>query len=284
MKDIQWFPGHMAKAKREIEEYIKKVDLVIELKDARIPYSSTNPLLNDIIKNKPRLVILTKAQMADPKVTKEWINYYKNNNILALDIDSEANYNIKQIIPYCNKALEELFKKRMDKGIKSKDIKAMIVGIPNVGKSTLINKLAKRKAVVVGDKPGVTKSESWIQIEDSLRLLDTPGVLWPKFEDQTVGLKLFMAGSIKDDILDLNELTIRAIDYIKEYYKDLLMKRYDLLDIDSKDSYQILEEIGIRRGALKKGGIIDFDRAVKLFLYDLRNVKIGRMSYETPQI
>lgn len=284
MKDIQWFPGHMAKAKREIEEYIKKVDLVIELKDARIPYSSTNPLLNDIIKNKPRLVILTKAQMADPKVTKEWINYYKNNNILALDIDSEANYNIKQIIPYCNKALEELFKKRMDKGIKSKDIKAMIVGIPNVGKSTLINKLAKRKAVVVGDKPGVTKSESWIQIEDSLRLLDTPGVLWPKFEDQTVGLKLFMAGSIKDDILDLNELTIRAIDYIKEYYKDLLMKRYDILDIDSKDSYQILEEIGIRRGALKKGGIIDFDRAVKLFLYDLRNVKIGRMSYETPQI
>ena len=284
MKDIQWFPGHMAKAKREIEEYIKKVDLVIELKDARIPYSSTNPLLNDIIKNKPRLVILTKAQMADPKVTKEWINYYKNNNILALDIDSEANYNIKQIIPYCNKALEELFKKRMDKGIKSKDIKAMIVGIPNVGKSTLINKLAKRKAVVVGDKPGVTKSESWIQIDDSLRLLDTPGVLWPKFEDQTVGLKLFMAGSIKDDILDLNELTIRAIDYIKEYYKDLLMKRYDLLDIDSKDSYQILEEIGIRRGALKKGGIIDFDRAVKLFLYDLRNVKIGRMSYETPQI
>ncbi len=284
MKDIQWFPGHMAKAKREIEEYIKKVDLVIELKDARIPYSSTNPLLNDIIKNKPRLVILTKAQMADPKVTKEWINYYKNNNILALDIDSEANYNIKQIIPYCNKALEELFKKRMDKGIKSKDIKAMIVGIPNVGKSTLINKLAKRKAVVVGDKPGVTKSESWIQIEDSLRLLDTPGVLWPKFEDQTVGLKLFMAGSIKDDILDLNELTIRAIDYIKEYYKDLLMKRYDIIDIDSKDSYQILEEIGIRRGALKKGGIIDFDRAVKLFLYDLRNVKIGRMSYETPQI
>ncbi len=284
MKDIQWFPGHMAKAKREIEEYIKKVDLVIELKDARIPYSSTNPLLNDIIKNKPRLVILTKAQMADPKVTKEWINYYKNNNILALDIDSEANYNIKQIIPYCNKALEELFKKRMDKGIKSKDIKAMIVGIPNVGKSTLINKLAKRKAVVVGDKPGVTKSESWIQIEDSLRLLDTPGVLWPKFEDQTVGLKLFMAGSIKDDILDLNELTIRAIDYIKEYYKDLLMKRYDIIDIESKDSYQILEEIGIRRGALKKGGIIDFDRAVKLFLYDLRNVKIGRMSYETPQI
>ncbi len=284
MKDIQWFPGHMAKAKREITEYVKKVDLVIELKDSRIPYSSTNPLLNDIINKKPRLVILTKAMMADPKVTKDWINYYKANNILALDIDSEANYNIKQIIPYCNKALEELFKKRLEKGIKSRDIKAMIVGIPNVGKSTLINKLAKRKAVVVGDKPGVTKSESWIQVSDTLRLLDTPGVLWPKFEDQMVGLKLFMAGSIKDDILDLRELTVEAIDYTKEHYPNLLKERYNLSDIENKDGYQLLEEIGIKRGAIKKGAEVDLDRVVKLFLYDLRNVKIGRMSYETPQI
>lgn len=284
MKDIQWFPGHMAKAKREITEYVKKVDLVIELKDSRIPYSSTNPLLNDIINKKPRLVILTKAMMADPKVTKDWINYYKANNILALDIDSEANYNIKQIIPYCNKALDELFKKRLEKGIKSRDIKAMIVGIPNVGKSTLINKLAKRKAVVVGDKPGVTKSESWIQVSDTLRLLDTPGVLWPKFEDQMVGLKLFMAGSIKDDILDLRELTVEAIDYTKEHYPNLLKERYNLSDIENKDGYQLLEEIGIKRGAIKKGAEVDLDRVVKLFLYDLRNVKIGRMSYETPQI
>ena len=222
--------------------------------------------------------------MADPKVTKDWINYYKANNILALDIDSEANYNIKQIIPYCNKALEELFKKRLEKGIKSRDIKAMIVGIPNVGKSTLINKLAKRKAVVVGDKPGVTKSESWIQVSDTLRLLDTPGVLWPKFEDQMVGLKLFMAGSIKDDILDLRELTVEAIDYTKEHYPNLLKERYNLSDIENKDGYQLLEEIGIKRGAIKKGAEVDLDRVVKLFLYDLRNVKIGRMSYETPQI
>ena len=237
-----------------------------------------------IIKNKKRLVILTKAGMADPKITKEWINYYKNNGILALDIDSEANYNIKQIIPYCNKALEALFKKRMEKGIKSKDIKAMIVGIPNVGKSTLINKLAKRKAVNVGDKPGVTKNESWIQIDDTLRLLDTPGVLWPKFEDQTVGLKLFMAGSIKDDILDLRELTVKAIDYLKENYPSNFIERYNISNISELDSYEILNEIGKRRGALKKGGEVDLDRVVKLFLFDLRNVKIGRMSYETPQI
>ena len=226
--NIQWYPGHMAKAKREISQMTKLVDIVIELKDARIPYSSTNPIVNEIVNNKPRLILLNKSDMADKNVTKEWINYYKNNNIIALDIDSITGYNIKNIIPYAKTVLADEFKKREAKGIKKTSIRAMILGIPNVGKSTLINKLAKRKAVNVGDKPGVTKTQSWIKVSDELELLDTPGILWPKFEDNIVGLKLAMCGSIKDDILDLNDIVVRSIDYIKENYPNNLKLRYNL--------------------------------------------------------
>ena len=176
-KPIQWFPGHMAKAKREIKEHIKQVDLVIELLDARIPYSSTNPMVDEIVGDKPRLILLNKSSIADPKVTKEWMDYYKNLGILSLDIDSISLYNIKNIKKYAFLALKDLFLKREQKGIKSKQIKALIIGIPNVGKSTLINCLAKRKAVKVGDKPGVTKSQTWIKVDEDLFLLDTPGIL-----------------------------------------------------------------------------------------------------------
>ena len=213
MNPIQWFPGHMAKAKREIKENIKLVDLVIELKDARIPFSSTNPMVGEIVGNKPRLILLNKSSLADPKITKEWMEYYKSLNILSLDIDSINGYNIKNVVPYARLALKEVFEKRESKGIKSKQIKALIIGIPNVGKSTLINTLAKRKAVQVGDRPGVTKSQTWIKITEDLFLLDTPGILWPKFEDQTVGLKLAMCGSIKDEILDMEYISDSSVIY-----------------------------------------------------------------------
>ena len=280
--NIQWYPGHMAKAKREISQMTKLVDIVIELKDARIPYSSTNPIVNEIVNNKPRLILLNKSDMADKNVTKEWINYYKNNNIIALDIDSITGYNIKNIIPYAKIVLADEFKKREAKGIKKTSIRAMILGIPNVGKSTLINKLAKRKAVNVGDKPGVTKTQSWIKVSDELELLDTPGILWPKFEDNIVGLKLAMCGSIKDDILDLNDIVVRSIDYIKENYPNNLKLRYNLENIDI-DSHEILDNIAKKRGCIIKGGLPDLDRAQKIVLNDLRDVKIGRMSYERPE-
>ena len=260
--NIQWYPGHMAKAKREISQMVKLVDIVIELKDARIPYSSTNPIINEICGNKPRLILLNKSDMADKNITKSWINYYKNNNIMALDIDSITGYNIKNIIPYAKIVLTDEFKRREAKGIKKTSIRAMILGIPNVGKSTLINKLAKRKAVNVGDKPGVTKTQSWIKVSNELELLDTPGILWPKFEDEIVGLKLAMCGSIKDDILDLKDIVVRSLD---------------------KDSYELLDIIAVKRGCILKGGIPDLDRAEKIILNELRDLKIGRMSYEKPE-
>ena len=280
--NIQWFPGHMAKAKREISQMMKLVDIVIELKDARIPYSSTNPMINEIINNKPRLILLNKSEMADKNITKLWIDYYKKNNIIALDIDSISGYNIKNIIPYAKLVLADEFKRREATGIKKTSIRAMILGIPNVGKSTLINKLAKRKAVNVGDKPGVTKTQSWIRVSTELELLDTPGILWPKFEDPNVGLKLAMCGSIKDDILDLNDLAVKSLDYIKNNYPNNLINRYNIEDL-SIDSYKLLEVIAVKRGCILKGGIPDLERVDRLIMNELRDLKIGRMSYEKPE-
>jgi len=280
--NIQWFPGHMAKAKREISQMVKLVDIVIELKDARIPYSSTNPMIDEIVGKKPRLILLNKSDMADRNITKAWIDYYKKKNIIALDIDSITGYNIKNIIPYAKIVLTDEFKKREAKGIKKTSIRAMILGIPNVGKSTLINKLAKRKAVNVGDKPGVTKTQSWIKISPELDLLDTPGILWPKFEDQMVGVKLAMAGSIKDDILDLEDLSVKSIDYLKENYPNNLKERYNLEDL-SIDSHELLSVIAKKRGCILKGGIPDLERVEKLIMNELRDLKIGRMSYEKPE-
>ena len=281
-KVIQWFPGHMAKARREITESLAKVDVIFELYDARIPFSSKNPMVDEIVKNKPRVVLLNKAKIADPKVTKLWIDYYANKGILALDIDSVTGYNINKINQYAKMALKELFEKREKRGIMSKTIKAMIIGIPNVGKSTLINKLANRKATQVGDKPGVTKSQTWIKVTEDLFLLDTPGILWPKFEDQMVGVKLAMAGSIKDDILNLEEITLKSIEYIKDNYSALLKERYNLDEL-SDVAEEILDDICKKRGCLLKGGEYDYSRASVMFMNDLRNTRIGCMSYEKPE-
>ncbi|MDE6047107.1 MAG: ribosome biogenesis GTPase YlqF [Anaeroplasmataceae bacterium] len=280
MQTIQWFPGHMAKAKREITEKVKLVDLIIELKDARIPYASTNPMISEIIGNKPRLILLCKSSLADPFVTKAWMEYYASKNIISLDIDSITGYHTKDILKYANIALKEVFEKRQAKGITSKTIKAMILGIPNVGKSTLINTLAKRKATTVGDRPGVTKNQTWIKISDALYLLDTPGILWPKFEDQEVGLKLAMCGSIKDEILDLNGLVLASLDYISKNYPEYIKNRYK---IEINDSESMQEQIGKSRGFLSKGGIVDLERTNRMFINELRGMKIGAMSYERPE-
>lgn len=281
MQTIQWFPGHMAKAKREIIEKLNMVDLVIELKDARIPYSSTNPMIDEIVGKKPRLILLNKSSIADPNITKAWMEYYRSKNILSLDIDSVTNYHISSVVKYANMALSELMANRSKKGIMSKQIKAMILGIPNVGKSTLINTLAKRKAAATGDKPGVTKSQTWIKVTPDLWLLDTPGILWPKFEDQMVGLKLAMCGSIKDEILDLEAITAKSIEYLSINYPEELKSRYKIDEL-CEDPFDTLEMIAKKRGCLLKGGIPDITKVCTLIMNELRGNKIGAMSYEIP--
>ena len=278
--NINWFPGHMAKARREIGEKLTLVDLVIELKDARIPYASTNPMIDDIVGNKPRLILLCKSSLADKEVTQQWISYYKEQGILALDIDSIAGYHIKDIYSYATLALKDVFAKRKERQITSKTIKAIILGIPNVGKSTLINALAKRKATVVGDRPGVTKNQTWIKITNDLYLLDTPGILWPKFEDQSVAIRLAMCGAIKDDILDINALVLASIAYIVDLYPKALKDRYRVDIVE--DLEQIQQQIRKNRGFLSKGGAVDLERTNRMFLNELRGMKIGAMSYERP--
>ena len=284
MKVIQWYPGHMAKAKREVLEALDKIDLVIELRDARIPIASKNPLIDEIIKNKPRLVLLCKACLADPKVTAKWINYLNNENTIALDIDSIEMYNMKKIIPYANKALESLFKKRAEKGISSKQIKAMIVGIPNVGKSTLINVLAKRKSLPVGDKPGVTKAQAWLKVTDDFMLLDTPGILWPKFEDQMTGVKLAICGAIKEEILDMHEIAKVALEIVKNQYPKAILERYNIENANEIEVLDLIEQIGRRRGAITKGNVVDIDSSIDIFITDLQKGRLGRISYEYPEI
>ncbi|MBE6137532.1 MAG: ribosome biogenesis GTPase YlqF [Erysipelotrichaceae bacterium] len=282
MQTIQWFPGHMAKARREITEKLNMVDLIIELKDARIPYSSTNPMIDEIVGNKARLILLNKSSIADPNITKEWMAYYKSKNILSLDIDSITNYHISSVIKYAELALKDVMEARLKKGIKSKLIKAMILGIPNVGKSTLINTLAKRKAAQTGDRPGVTKSQTWIKVTNDFILLDTPGILWPKFEDQMVGLKLAMCGSIKDEILDLHAITAKSIEYLSIQYPQFLKARYKLDEL-SDDPYDTIDMIARKRGCLLKGGIVDTLKVCVLIMNELRGNKIGAMSYEHPE-
>ncbi|MFA6648172.1 MAG: ribosome biogenesis GTPase YlqF, partial [Candidatus Izemoplasmatales bacterium] len=235
MKQIQWFPGHMAKARRQIEEKLKVIDIVYELVDARIPLSSSNPMLNEIIKNKPKIVFLNKLDLADPEVTNSWISYYEKKRIPVLAINSLNDSLEKDIYNKTKEVLKEEIKKDEEKGLINRPFNAMVLGIPNVGKSQFINNLAKKNKVRVGNKPGVTKMQSFLKAGDYLRVYDNPGVLWPKFDDESVGLKLALLGSIKDSILPLDDITLFGIDYLKKYYKKNIEKRYNI-DLDSLET------------------------------------------------
>lgn len=215
---VQWFPGHMAKARRQIQEKLQLVDIVFELLDARIPYSSSNPMMNEIIKHKPKLIILNKVDMADPNVTQQWLNYFKEQGQPAITIDALHQNAIKQITEASKEILKEKFAKEKAKGLRPRPVRAMILGIPNVGKSTLMNNLAKRKAAQTGDRPGVTKAQQWVKVGQELELLDTPGVLWPKFEEKRVGYNLAVTGAIKDTILTLDHIILYALDYLIQHY------------------------------------------------------------------
>lgn len=280
-KKIQWFPGHMTKAARQMEENLKKVDFVIEIRDARIPDSSRNPMLDGIIHTKPRLIILSKKDKADPKLTKEWITYLEKANVrvIALDLVHE---NYKAAIVQVSKTLCASFiEKQKRRGIKPRALRAMVCGIPNVGKSTMINTLAKRKAAKTADKPGVTKSLQWIKLDKDLELLDTPGVLWPKFDDQQIGLKLALLGSIRDEVVTMDELAMFAVEWLMENNPSSLIETYGIEIQDTP--WHTLEQVAIKRGYLQKGQI-DENRLMNSFVKDMRENKCGLITWEKPNV
>ena len=277
---IQWYPGHMAKAKRQVSEQLKKVDVVFELVDARIPYSSRNPMIDDVIKQKPRVVILNKKDMTNLKELEKWEIYFKNEGFYPVAVDAKHGKNIKNVEVEAIKATQEKFDREKAKGLKPRAIRAMIVGIPNVGKSTLINKLAKRSIAETGNKPGVTKQQQWIKVGKSLQLLDTPGILWPKFEDEEVGKKLSLTGAIKDSIVHLDEVAIYGLNFMIKHDVSALKRHYN---IDTHEDAEILDwfdAIGRRRGLLQKGNEVDYESVIELIINDMRNAKIGTYCFD----
>lgn len=277
---LQWFPGHMKKAQRLIEENLKLVDVVIELLDARIPASSGNPMLADIIRDKPRMIALNKADLADAATTKKWLEYFRARGIAAVAIDSVKGKGMKQLV----KEAEELARPKTDKfvskGGRPREARCMILGIPNVGKSSLINRLAGAAKAKTADKPGVTRAKQWIKIGSNLDLLDTPGILWPKFEDRMVGLKLAFTGAINDDIYDRQQVTILLLDVLRRDYPERVIERFKLKETLPDDGLELLETIGRKRGCLVKGGAIDMEKAQNIVLNEFRAGKLGNVSLD----
>jgi len=281
-QNIQWFPGHMAKTRRLIKESLNLVDGVIEIVDARIPYSSSNPELNDIIKKKPKIVLLNKSDIADEKATKMWVSYYKNNNTIAIPVDCRTGKGLNQFIPACRKALKSVIEKNEAKGMKGKSLRLMVVGIPNTGKSSFINRMARKNKAIVADRAGVTKSNQWFNAGNGIELLDTPGVLWPKFEDPAVGDKLAFIGSVKDEVTDMESLSCRLLDVLKKTNPEMIENRYKISDFEELQGWEILEMIGRKRGFLVKGGEINYERTAAIVCDEFRGGKLGRISLELP--
>ena len=278
---FQWYPGHMTKAKRAMQEDIKLIDVIIELVDARIPRSSKNPDIDSLAQGKSRILLLNKSDMADAAKTQAWISYYEKQGFLALAVNSKKKNELKQVNALVQKACEKKIERDRKRGIKNRPVRAMIVGIPNVGKSTFINSFAGKACAKTGNKPGVTKGKQWIRLNKNLELLDTPGILWPKFEDQKIGEHLALIGSINDEILHVDELAVALIRNLKNSYLDLLEKRYDIT-ID-EDAYDTLKKIAIARKCLQKGELPDVDRASSMLLEDFRSGKLGRITLERPE-
>ena len=280
---VQWFPGHMAKTRRLIKESLPFVDLVTEIVDARIPMSSSNPELKEMIGNKPRIVLLNKCDVADEKATAKWVEYYKKNGMFALPVDCRSGKGLNAYLPLVREVLKDKIQRNTEKGMVGKPLRVMVVGIPNTGKSSFINKMAGRNRAKVADKPGVTRSNSWFAVGNGVELLDTPGVLWPKFEDKAVGDKLAFIGSVKDEILDIEMLAMRLINVLKNGYCDRITERFKITGFEDKEDYEILEMIGRKRGMLISGGEIDTERASIMLLDEYRGGKLGRLTLELPE-
>ena len=277
---VHWFPGHMAKATRMIKEYVKKVDVVIELLDARIPRSSANPVISEVVGQKPHIVVLNKADLANPQATKEWVAYFEKQGLTVLAIDSKTGKGNKQLVKAVERLAQPIIDKWKNKGIRSRSVRTIILGIPNVGKSTLINKLAGAAATRTADKPGHTHGQQWVKIGKDLELLDTPGVLWPKLEDQRAAARLAMTGAISDDVYDLESVMKQLLNQVNEANPDLLAERYKLKPEELGDANQLLESIGRRRGCLVSGGIVDLEKARRIVLADYRNQKLGNLTLD----
>ena len=274
--NINWFPGHMAKAKREIKEKIDLIDIVFEVIDARIPKSSKNNDIEDIIKNKPRILIMTKSDLCDKNITLEWKKYYENKGYKVVLLDL-LHDNVNEIFSIVNELMESINSKRINKGLKPRRVRSLVLGIPNVGKSTLINRLVGKKAVNVGNKPGITKNLEWIRINDKLELLDTPGILWPKFNDSTIAYNLASMTAIKEEILDIEDISIYIIKTMFKLYPDNIISRYGVND--DEDIVNILDGIGKKIGAVRNGEV-DYDRVFTKVLRDLRDGYLGKITFD----
>lgn len=281
-QNVQWFPGHMAKTRRLIKESLSLVDGVIEIVDARVPYSSSNPELSEIINKKPKIVLLNKCDVADNNATKMWIAYYKNNNIIALPVDCRTGKGLNQFIPACRQALKNVIEKNESKGMAGKSLRFMVVGIPNTGKSSFINRMAGKNKAVVADRAGVTRSNQWFNVGNGIELLDTPGVLWPKFDDPSVGDRLAFIGSVKDEVMDMESLSCRLLDVLKKTNPQMIENRYKISDFEDLEGWEILEMIGRKRGFLIKGGEINYERTANIICDEFRGGKLGRISLELP--
>lgn len=278
--NYQWYPGHMTKAKRMMQEDIKLIDLVIELVDARLPMSSRNPDIDSLGKGKSRLILLNKADLADPKLNDKWEEFFYKKGYFVVQINSRNGSGIKSINGIIQQACAEKIERDRRRGIMNRPVRAMVVGIPNVGKSTFINAYAGKACAKTGNKPGVTKGKQWIRLNKNVELLDTPGILWPKFEDQTVGMKLAMAGSIRDEILNIDELAIELIKYLHKEYEGMLSERFSIEESDN--ALNTLESIAKVRGCISKGASLDLSKASALIMEEFRNGKIGRITLEKP--
>lgn len=278
--NINWYPGHMTKAMRQMQEDIKLIDLVIELVDARLPLSSKNPDIEKLSINKSRIIIFNKSDLADDKATSLWEAYFRDKGYLTVRLDARKNSGMKDINAVVSKAVSEKTERDRKRGIKNRPVRAMVVGIPNVGKSTFINSYAGKACAKTGNKPGVTKGKQWIRLSKTLELLDTPGVLWPKFEDEDTGIRLAIAGSINDTILNIDELSATAVSIFKESYPGILETFYGV--DETKDNYGVLNDIALKRNCLKKGGETNLSKAAMLLLDDFRSGRLGKITLEIP--
>jgi len=280
---FQWYPGHMTKAKRMMQENMKLIDLVIELVDARIPLSSRNPDIDELGRNKARLILLNKADLAEERWNDAWAEYFKSKGFLVMKVDSRKNNGMKPIHGIIKEACKEKIERDRKRGILNRPVRAMVVGIPNVGKSTFINKAAKRKSAKTGDRPGVTRGKQWVSVDSGLELLDTPGILWPKFEDETTGLHLAFTGAVKDEVTDLEGLACALLELLRDRYPQAVKERYKVAELEGRQGWELLEDCAKNRGMRISGGEVDTERMAKLLLDEFRGGKLGRFTLEAPE-